>query len=273
MSASSTFTGRSQFTALKQDHLGNILNTHAIIFNAIQKRNPGWYDKEYFYADICAGDGGDDMAGSPAIFTNVQKKHHLNCKPYFIDHNPLSIGSSKRRVKNEDAIWICEDHALALPGIIPTKNKLGLLYFDPNGDPFNKYPYLLADFYDHKTTQKIDCLLYFSGTSIKRILKAPNASRTWTISEDMERIGKDVWLIREPFGKHQWSFLLGVNWADFPEFKKIGFHKTTSTQGQSILNKINYTAKELKEKNIKLYNQPQQMDMFSGFEGGRDVRA
>lgn len=94
----------------------------------------------------------------------------------------------------------------------------------------------------------------------------------------MERIGKKAWLIREPFGKHQWSFILGVNWEEFPEFKKIGFHKTSSTQGQNILNRINYTAKELNDRGIKIYNIPKQLDIFSNSstpnsKGGDDVRA
>jgi len=272
MSSSADFTGRSQYTPLKQSNLKYLLDVHISVSMQIQAKND-WIDGEYFYADICAGDGGDEIEGSPVIFTDAQKRHGLRCKPYFIERSPIIMGSLRRRLENKDAVWICEDHCKALPEIAPQNNKVGLLYYDPNGDPFNNYPNLLSNFYKSSTTGRIDCLLYFSGTTIKRVLKAPGTNREWSISEDMERIGKKVWLIREPFGKSQWTFLLGVNWIQFPEFKKIDFHNIKSKKGQNILNKINYTAKELKEKNIKLYNQPQQMDMFSGFEGGPDARA
>lgn len=120
---SSTFTGRSQYTSLKQENLRYILNTHISIFKKIRSKHPGWVRKEYFYADICAGDGGDDVDGSPVIFTDVQKKHNLHCKPYFIDHNPLTVGKASNRVKNENAVWICDDHANVLPAIVPEEKR------------------------------------------------------------------------------------------------------------------------------------------------------
>lgn len=264
----SKFTGRSQHTKTKQDHFYSVLEVHIKIAKHVQERHKSWIDKEYFYADICAGDGGNDIAdGSPVIFTRLQKEYGLNCKPYFIDHNPLTMGKLSRKVDNKDAKWICDGHENVLPKIAPSSNMIGLLYFDPNGDPSNDYPNLLSDFYLNKFTSRIDCLLYFSATTIKRVLKAPGTKRDWDLMEDIRRISKDHWLIREPCGKSQWSFLLGTNWPDFPKFKKIGFHRLSSPEGQNTLKRLNYTSKEISENNIKIIKFPKQMEMFDGEEG------
>jgi len=255
------FTGRSQYTSLKQKHFEYILNTHIEISKQVQKNNP-WMSSKYFYADICAGDGGNDVAGSPVIFTKAQNHHGINCKPYFIDHNALSLGRLKRIVENDSAIFLCDNHADVIPKIVPRQIQMGLVYFDPNGDPFNNYPLLLSNFYSHMSTKRIDCLLYFSATTIKRVFNAPGTNRKWGLIDDMKRIDKKVWLIREPFGRSQWSFLFGTNYTDFPEFKKLGLHNITSRRGQSVLTQLNYTSRQIKEMKMKIFQMPKQLDLF-----------
>lgn len=261
----SAFTGRSQYTQTKQEHLNYFLDTHIRIVNAINKKQ-AWLNGKYWYADICAGDGGDDTPGSPLIFSKLQKKYNLDCEPYFIERVPKLFGKLTQKLDNDFAKCFCEDHSKILPKLIPVSSYLGLLYFDPNGDPFHDYPNLLPNFFSQRTSTRIDLLLYYSGTTIKRVLKSSKTNRTWDLSKDITRINKKYWLIREPQGRAQWSFLFGTNWCNFPEFKKLGFFKTTSKKGQRILDKINYTAKELRQKKQDWFVLPEQQQLFPNFK-------
>ena len=60
----------------------------------------------------------------------------------------------------------------------------------------------------------------------------------------MDIVGKKQWLIREPIGKHQWTFMLGTNWKKFPEWKKEGFYRIDTEEGQRVFRRLNWTAGE-----------------------------
>ncbi len=237
--------GRSEYTRIKQEHLEYILDVHFSISKAVSTKYR-WANNKIFYADIFAGDGGEEnLSGSPVVFERICKRHRLDCDPIFIEENPVTVKRLEGKIvsgvinaRNEDI----------LPAVTPLKNQFGLLYVDPNGDP----PFsLLERFFQNQNTEKIDLLIYFSGTTIKRALNAPNAKRVITLKDNLRSLPKKHWIIRSTFGKFQWSFLLGTNWIDFPTFKKIGFYKTDSEKGQHILNQVNHTAKELKQLNIQ----------------------
>lgn len=247
--------GRSEYTRLKQNDLKYFLEVHLNITKSILAKNK-WSNQKMFYADIFAGDGGEEnISGSPVIFENVNYEYDIPCDPIFIEENPVTVHRLQQKI---DSPVINDRNENVLPNIYPLKNQYGLLYVDPNGDP----PFdLLNQFYQKPNTKYIDLLIYFSGTTIKRALKAPAAKREINLKSNILSMPKKHWLIRSFVGKHQWSFLLGINWPDFPKLKKIHFHKIDSKEGQNILNHINYTAKELKELNITKYKD-QQMLLF-----------
>ncbi len=236
--------GRSEHTRLKQKNLKYFLEVYFCITKAILAKNK-WANQKMFYADIFAGDGGEEnISGSPVIFENVNYDYKIPCSPIFIEENPVTVHRLESKIVSP---VINNKNENILPYISPLKNQYGLLYVDPNGDPpFN----LLSRFYQKRNTNKIDLLIYFSGTTIKRCLKAPSTKRNVNLKNNILSLPKKHWLIRSFVGKHQWSFLLGTNWIDFPKLKKIDFYKIDSKYGQNILNNINYTAKELKSLNI-----------------------
>lgn len=65
----------------------------------------------------------------------------------------------------------------------------------------------------------------------------------------LKLIPKKYWLVRNALKNStwQWTFLLGTNWTDFPEFKKIDMVKLDSSKGQSFFEKLNLTSKERQE--------------------------
>jgi len=248
--------GRSQHTELKQQNLEYILDVQLKIFSHIIANNR-WAHNKIFYADIYAGDGGvNSCDGSPLIFEKVCGKSNINCDPIFIEENPVT---AKRLEDKIQSPVINARNENVLPQLCPAKNQFGIIYADPNGDPNFK---MIEDFYNKPNTNKIDLLIYFSGTTIKRAFKSPIAKRKISLIDNISRLPKKKWLIRNITGKFQWSFLLGSNWIDIPKYKAIGFYEIESILGQSVLNVINHTKNELKQ--IKITVPAQQLSLFEG---------
>jgi len=254
-------TGRGQYTDLKQYHFSEFMNTHITVTQAILNKNK-WIANKYMYIDICAGDGGNDVDGSPVIASKILKKHQMKSERVFIEENPKSFSMMKQRVNDETARFINADHASILSKIKINNPAIGILYYDPNGDPFVRNRSLISDFYEKKNSERIDFLLYAPLTTIKRVKCSPKTRRCWGFIDDIEDINKTHWLIRNPVGKQQWTFLFGTNWPDFPKFKKIGFHDINSPNGQKILLKGNYTKTEIEQSQIKIPMIFEQRDMF-----------
>ncbi|MBL6996722.1 hypothetical protein [Desulfobacula sp.] len=246
--------GRSEHTELKQKNLEYILSVQLKIFKHIIA-NHKWVNDKIFYADIYAGDGGiNDCAGSPLIFEKVCNENSIKCDPIFIEENPVTAKRLSAKIKSS---VINDRNENVLPQLYPEKNQLGIIYVDPNGDP--KFD-MLEDFYNKQNTKMIDLLIYFSGTTIKRAFKSPITKRDISLIDNITRLPKKKWLVRNATGKFQWSFLLGSNWIDVPRYKSIGFYEIDSIFGRSVLNIINYTKEELK--NIKIKLPDKQLTLF-----------
>ena len=91
----------------------------------------------------------------------------------------------------------------------------------------------------------MDFMMTYAATSHKRQIKAKACSATERLPGLLSKIKKKFWLIREPTGKHQWTFLIGTNWADFPRWNKKGFYGITTKRGQEIYRTIWMTKSEL----------------------------
>lgn len=246
--------GRSQHTELKQKNLEYILDVQLKIFyHAIA--NNRWAHNKIFYADIYAGDGGvNNCDGSPLIFERVCQKNNINCKPVFIEENPVTAQRLSDKIQ---ASVVNAKNETVLPHLCPDKNQFGIMYVDPNGDPNFK---IIEQFYNKPNTRMIDLLVYFSGTTIKRAFKSTITKRNISLIDNISSLPKKKWLIRNAAGKFQWSFLLGSNWINLPKYKTIGFHCIDSTIGQSVLNTINHTKNELKQ--IKTITPARQLSLF-----------
>jgi len=251
--------GASEYTRYKQQHLNQILRTHLRICSGILKAHNGWANEQYHYFDLNAGPGiylhdGEIIKGSPLVFLEEQKAIDMKCHGVFFEIDD----SHRTRLIHNVADYADKpglsfafhgNHEKFLPCYFPSPQKrakrvFGLVYSDPTGSnpPFE----LLQSMLECKCFSTLDVLLYFSATNYKRQLMAPACPLAERLNEVLGGINKKHWIVREPYGRHQWTFLIGTNWTKFPEFKQVGFHRIDRPEGEKILARLNYTNMEMR---------------------------
>ena len=149
--------------------------------------------------------------------------------------------------KNYNAMIAFGDNKEILANYInnpPLKKQFGMLYADNNGCPDYE---LIKNITNIKQYGKLDILINCPAASHKRSLKIWHQSNKINLSEALIKINKKYWIIREPYGKFQWTFLIGTNWQSFPKFGHLNFYSSTTNKGRDILKRLTYTAKELSE--------------------------
>lgn len=247
--------GYSDITPIKQSHLKEILDTHIRIVKAIQKKwlESKWAESNYAYYDIYAGPGRINKDfGSPIIFIDLAKKYKIPYQAILIENNKdtyqmLESTINQRYGEGLPQHILCfGDNEDILKRVInnpPFKKQFGLLYADPNGCPNFRD---IAKISNIKQYEKMDILINCPAAAQKRALKISKCTgHTQNLSEELLSINKNYWIIREPYGNWQWSFLIGTNWDSFPEFRHLGFHRLSTDKGREIFMKLVYTAKEL----------------------------
>lgn len=260
--------GFSENTPLKQQHFGIILEAHAEITKAILRKYP-WATPYYLYFDMNAGPGlyPDNTSGSPIISTDVLQHLGMPFCGYCVEDNQATyerLCHTFRRVyapyEQQEAItkYLIPENGRVLLHHSPSHKAVedflallktwpysyssmyGLVYHDPNGYPEFETLQRCAD-----TLPRTDILIHCQANIIKRCFHSPrHPSYDKRLDQLMQSIKKDYWLIREPYGRDQWTFLLGTNWTDFPEFRTIGFYKTASHEGKRILQKLSLKSEE-----------------------------
>lgn len=247
--------GYSDYTPLKQKIFGQIVRKHLEISACIFKKNRHWISPYYWYIDTNAGrgespDGGD---GSPLLFLREAAKFPIKVKALFIELREANCSALRSRIASEfgkfpssraqiqhgDHSQVLSEHFCGDP------SQYGLLYVDPSGNmpPFD----LLARFSKHY--RKMDIVINTPCATVKRVSRAFGTEQ---LPDYLSKIRKDYWVIREPFGAHQWSFLIGTNWDSFPDFKHLGFHplfteerKGFTETGWGIFKLLSFTRGEL----------------------------
>lgn len=262
-----TNQGESKNTEYKQIIFSEILSKHLNICSCIFRKNKNeyWCDSKYYYFDTNSGCGHDSHGGkgSPFIFIDTATKINIDYKAFFIDKNKNNTESLSKKInfyktnnKNEHEISCsCGDNEKILFQYSDTclsgcnDKKYGLIYCDPNG--FNDLPFdslkYISSIYNYRN---IDMLLHVSATSIKRTAgaKKKKGQEYTTLLNELRKINKKYWLIREPFSAWHWTMIIGTNWDSFPKFKQLGFHDIKSPKGQITFDRLNLTNKQFKEK-------------------------
>lgn len=234
---------KSRSTTTKDDHFKQILNTHIKISKACINKHQ-WAGRNYYYYDLNAGMGVDKEGriGSPLLFQRTADKYQLQYIAKYFEIKPKYCDILKQYVDNDSVI--CGDHHITFPQFfgLNGKTNYGLVYSDESGHipPFE----LIAECFSHSGFSMVDLLIYVSSANLKRALKAHNNHKR--LIDYINIINKKVWIVREPQAKHQWTFLLGTNWTNYPAFEKLGFYNINSTEGINIMYKLNYTNKERK---------------------------
>lgn len=237
--------GLSEETIYKENNLRDILFWQF----SILKYSKTWETKKLIYIDMNAGSGinkVDDLTinGSPLIALEVMTLSKIKFDIIkFIDEKPGLIANLTKKI-GHNKYSVCGDNKEKVWDILNKynpKDLYGIIYFDPNGMPdFN----LIANI--SRKFPKLDILVHFSATTIKRVEKACYPGKT--LYNSLMKIEKEKWIIKESESgnKFQWAFILGSNYGGLTGWKKRGFYLLNSEEGIDILTRLNYTAKELK---------------------------
>ena len=234
--------GHSKHTENKQIGLGALLVQHISIVKSVLNKCP-YYPQTYQYIDLNSGDGvneekgadGEKLDGSPVIFL---KKIDGQMKYYghFIELEEVNTFYLRTRTSftNSHTIYTGDSREI-LPGIIRTLDakSYGLIYADPNGLPYFDLLGTVSE-----KLPKMDILIRYPAASAKRNGRSLEAG--------LKSVKKSYWIVQEPEGKHQWTFLLGTNFDKYKAWRKYGFHRVDSEDGKAVFERLSLTKDERK---------------------------
>lgn len=245
----------SEYTPIKQQALEAALTQQIDLVVTITGKwqNP----KTYLYFDLNAGPGVTDTGhvGSPLVFRRIANEFS-SIYPYFkykarlyeIDPRMYTklirhIGADRNfRVENcsHEAIGEVLKSALSKP-FNQRKWVFGAIYLDPSNA---QIPWELLE-QANEVFPHIDIMINIACASYKRTIATEGYE---TLAEKLPRIKKH-WIVRRPFGKHQWSILIGTNWENYPAWQEKDFYPwNDQSVGTAIFEKLVYTSGQLRNK-------------------------
>lgn len=250
--------GNSEETRIKQKHFREIVRPHMKIVKSILNRFGGHkHGSHYFYIDMNAGCGWYNdrrksfFVGSPVISIEEASLVGVDLNGYFIESLPASVIWLKKAIDHTNKRGFSTnivnmDHRSCVVDIVRSMGQdikpYGLIYNDPSGtDPSFD---VLADLASLPQARCLDILIYCSATNIKRKIKAAPSKYSQRLSAGMALIDKKHWIIRKPRCAHQWTFLIGTNWTQFPVFRGQGFVQVDSDEGRLVLDTLDLTKDE-----------------------------
>lgn len=249
--------GFSDWTKEKQRIFRSLLRINLMMWNSILNDNRKYYyEGSFTYFDITAGCGVHDEYGdgSPIIFLKEIRNFGHCWVAHFWDKNKINtaklevhcnyLPENKRgyyNIATNDHNKLLVEWSRDNPNRVP-----GLLYCDPTGQipPFET----LAIF--SRTWTKVDLLIAFSATNKKR---AKVAHGHKSLIEEIKSINKNNFMIRAPYGMHQWTFLYMTD-GPSPRWKRESFYEIDSDEGKEILTKLTYTEDELNANQPALFD-------------------
>jgi three-Cys-motif partner protein len=237
--------GYGPHTPQKVHDLGVILRQHIAITFATRDRYPFWQGVPYHYIDATAGAGECPelkLKGSPLVFLDAIADRPFRAD--LIERVDVNLQALAQRVPDrygQQVRFHGGNYEAIIPQILEIRPPLplGLLFVDPTGEkPDLPTLQLVA-----RARRYMELLMYVPATIIKRCRHL--RGHEVRLEDYTAGIAKKYWLVREPSGKEQWTFLLGTNTANFKDYRAIGFYRLDSEQGQAIFFRLNYTVKEI----------------------------
>lgn len=239
-------------TAHKMEAFHNIMCWHIIITDAARGswvRNRWPFKQDYLYIDLYAGPGQYNCQhytgnGSPLIALQELETAQMPYKAVLFNHDTGECQTLQNAlVDTPKATIINTDNQNAIDYLQCFSNQFGLAYFDPNHVHFDHTLGMSIA----KCLPKVDLLFYLSGSVEKRTRNSPNtpSGEGHYLLEKMGMLGKENWYVYSLHSKFQYTFLLGTN-ANPGGWKREGWYKVDSPQGQSTLALLNWTHDEIK---------------------------
>ena len=246
--------GWSDTTQEKLDQFRQIVGTHLMVVDKIiaKYQREGWdHYPAYLYFDMNAGPGRyGGMIGSPLLQHRQAERLAVPNRSWMFEIRPESAVELSANLENESSVYgspvvVVGDHEETAPIIAGQIREIGppafgLVYADPNA---TLLPIAAIRSLVHAPRRsRIDVLIYVSATTYKRVVGA--GFRVGRLLDDLAAIGKrHVWL-REPTGRHQWTFAILSDWDGHPEFRNIGFHRLGTPGGDALALRLNFTTSE-----------------------------
>jgi hypothetical protein len=230
---------------------------HLPICAGIRERygRPG--DPSYLFVDLHGGPGNliygnAEFPGSPLIALDELMASGL---PYQTLHFERDSGTAENLAAavaahpgGQAATVISESFetgARQWLGLAPRHRfRNGLVYSDPISDPIpvDTFNAFAAHF------ERVDLLAYVIANDQYKRANGSGAGHGRRLADDIAAVHKKHVLIREPSTAHQFTFIFWTNWTEFPAWTRRGFHPLHSSAGRRILDRLNFTQRELGER-------------------------
>lgn len=259
----------SEETPIKQAHFVGILTWQMAMAKAAMGKIA--CDPVFYMHDLNAARPeytsitGESITGSCVLAVNIAKKLRMKYKMIACEENEDNANELKKYFASDENVKVLQgNNEKTLPSELPEPNekfhsllfdRYGYVYLDPN-DAFMPIP-LLRRIFGNQFYRRVDLIVYVAGTSIKR-----GGCYLYTLDDLVKAVSKKVWLIREPHGKHQWTFVFGTNYEKIGDWKKEGFYKKGTPEGDEIWNRVTKTQKQLREEEMERMMQDQ-LQLFS----------
>lgn len=250
-------------TAQKQDIFYKFIEHHINIVSQIYNK-AGGQTSDYFYFDVFSGPGyitnckHYEGPGSPLIFHHLMSLSNIHYKMIVSEKNHIYRAMLSDILASENAPFELRNDALQC---CRPHSGYGIAYIDPpmSKDSFLLLRNIMSDF--SKQCERVDIVLYIAAGFMKRFFYAEHVPFKETLIDLIgleEKKYKKHWVVREPYGKSQYAFLVGTNFLDWAEWSNARFFDVEKPEGWKILTRLNYKDKEPL---IDIYKMKQQ-EMF-----------
>lgn len=245
----------SDHTPVKLHQFQGIVQAHLRIVRGIFFRHR-WAHRDYLYLDLNAGPGryasGD--AGSPLIFIDAAERTGIPYRAWFFEQDPGVASRLGTALDGVDRACgrsevIVGDHRTMGSRLAGELRQIeapvyGLIYLDPPGSPVTGSVEVVRDLLAGPRCCRMDVLVYVAATNQKRVARSHGRPH---LLDDLAVIGKrHVWL-RLPQGRHQWTFAILTDWNEFPEFRRMGFRRLGTPEGDELAERLNFSRGERME--------------------------
>ncbi len=248
----------SELTLVKYDHFQGLFKMHTnIVYGTYQRNGRMLETHPYFYLDLNAGDPIAYLNGEPTDCCGLFAADRIDSmfltrSVHLIEDRQKQANEffNQLRQRNMDPPEfnvIAGNHTDwegCLQPIIdqlPPHWTLGMIFHDPWGVP--SYETLVKLSQEPKLA-RVDIVIAFQVVAEKRSDGAFGKEDRDRLKSFMEKVNKKTFIIREPEGNNQWTFLIASNWKSYPEWTEAGFHRVDSPTGQDIIQRLTLTQKE-----------------------------
>lgn len=241
-------------TETKERHFRGLLGgIHVPVCKSIRERQGRPTDPPYLYIDLHGGPGileyqGRRFPGSPIIANEVLAASGMPYEALHFEHD-FEVATELQHAINAGgysnaSVFMSPFQQGLKRWLIATPRhgyRYGLVYSDPINDPIpvQTFNLIAAHF------PRVDLLAYIAANDQYKRANANGYGHGRQLIEDVAAVDKQIALIRQPRGAHQWTFILWTNWTKLKEWRAEGFHRLDTRAGQRIMAELNWTAREL----------------------------